>query len=127
MKFSFLKTGLAILSFSSAAVFADMSADFDRYDTDRDGLFSQNEFDGYMERSNTFERRDLDNDGFLDANEYNELGVDTDFNDWDRNNDSYLDTSEYNDGIYNTFDDNEDGHWDDGEWDDAGDAGVFDI
>lgn len=114
-----------VLSLTGMAACADSSRN--AYDLNRDGIYSGDEFTSYVDKAGIFTNRDLNKDGLLDEKEYNELGLDEDFQTWDRDKDSYLSASEFNDGTFKAFDDNEDGHWDGDEWDDAGDAGLFDV
>jgi hypothetical protein len=74
-----------------------------------------------------FEQADANRDRQLDQNEFNTLGTGQDFDAWDTNNDDYIDDNEFYTGTFDTYDENENAHWEEGEWDDAGSAGWFDV
>ena len=110
--------------------YAQTATDFSFRDDNNDGVVTRNEFDRKLGDAGMFEHWDTDKSGLIDEREFNEIGFDegfADFDLWDGDDDRYLDSSEVYDGIYDGFDDNENGHWDGGEWDDAGDAGFWDI
>lgn len=103
---------------------------FQKVDTNNNDRISKDEFYGYVGDLGVFSSWDSDRDGLLDENEYNELGLGENFADydaWDDDNDGFVDATEAYDHIFSGYDADESGHWENGEWDDAGDAGLFDV
>lgn len=122
----FTKTALAIvLSLPGTAAMAE--AGFGKYDTNNDGVFTENEFNSYVDDAGLFSNWDADNDGFIEENEFNEVGLEGGYSTFDGNGDSLVDSTELYEGAYDSFDENENGHWEAGEWDDAREAGFFDV
>jgi hypothetical protein len=126
MKLFATKPLILAAGFAMASSLA-FAADLGEFDANADGVLDENEYYGYVSDAGVYSEWDADNDGFIEENEFGELGVDNDFSDWDEDNNDYLDTAEVYDGLYSSFDENENGHWDSGEWDDANEAGVFDM
>lgn len=100
---------------------------FDAYDTDESGAVERQEFLGAIDGISTFRDWDMDGDGQISESEFQDIGLDGNFIDWDTNRDSYVDDNEFYSGTFETFDEDESGHWQAGEWDDAGDAGLLDV
>ena len=100
---------------------------FDSADSNGDSKVSKDEFYGYIGDAGIYADWDRDTNGFIDENEYDDIGLDFDFGAWDADDDDYLSSDELYGGYFDSFDGDEDGHWDDLEWDDAGDAGLFDV
>lgn len=121
--------GIALALSSTAALAA--SPTFNTLDSDGNGDISKDEFYGSVGDWGTYSDWDTTGDGLIDADEFGVLtsswDVDWDYDPWDADGDGYLDSGEFYDGIYTTYDLNEDGHWQNGEWDDAGEAGLWDI
>jgi len=118
-------TSFIALSLASTMAFA--ASNFEAQDANGDGNISKDEFFGSVSDVGTYSDWDSDSDGLLTEDEFNEVGWDYDFVTWDVDGNSYLDGGEVYDGYFNTYDEDENGHWDDGEWDDAGDGGLFDV
>ncbi len=114
-------------SLVSTSLYA-MDCNFDNTDTNRDGKITKDEFHNSVSDSGKYWNYDTNKDGSLDEDEFRETNLNEAwYNDWDVNNDNLLDENEFSDGLFTSFDDNEDGHWDGNEWDDAGDEGLWDI
>ncbi|MDF0752426.1 hypothetical protein NLU14_19530 [Marinobacter sp. 71-i] len=96
-------------------------------DANDDGKISKDEYYSTLSDAGVYSDWDLDNDGFINETEFDEVGFDYDFATWDVDDNNYLDAGEIYDSYYDTYDDDESGHWNVGEWDDAGDEGYFDV
>lgn len=122
--------GIAMAIGSGAAFAQDSgsgSPDMSDWDSNGDGMLTEDEFYDGVSDAGLYDDWDTDSDGLIEESEYSQIGIDDSYDSWDANSDGYLDSGEFYDGIYSYYDENEDGHWDDGEWDDAGDAGWFDV
>jgi hypothetical protein len=104
-----------------------VAADFGKFDANADGILDTNEYYGYVSDAGMYSGWNADNNGLIEENEFGKMGVDNKFSDWDEDTNGCLDTTEVYDGLYSSYDENENGHWDNGEWDDAGDSGLFDL
>ncbi|KMQ74140.1 hypothetical protein [Marinobacter subterrani] len=118
-------TSLIALSLASSMSLA--AANFTFQDANDDGKISKDEYYNTLSDSGIYADWDLNDDGLLDVGEFEDVGFDYEFSEWDVDNNDYLDAGELYDSYYDTYDDNENGHWDAGEWDDAGDEGFFDV
>lgn len=118
-------TSLIALSLASSMSMA--AANFTFQDANDDGKISKDEYYNTLSDSGIYADWDLNDDGLLDVGEFEDVGFDYEFSEWDVDNNDYLDAGELYDSYYDTYDDNENGHWDAGEWDDAGDEGFFDV
>ncbi len=118
-------TTLLALSLASSMTFAAGSLSFE--DANSDGKVSKDEYQNSLSDAGVYSDWDADNDGLLTDEEFDEAGFDNDFTAWDADNSDYLDAGEVYDGYFDSFDENENGHWNAGEWDDAGDEGFFDV
>lgn len=112
-----------VMALASSPAFA---ATFASQDTNGDGEISRDEFYGSVADAGIYADLDTNNDGLLDENEFGALGYDWDYDAWDTNEYGFVDSGEFYDGLYASYDANEDGHWDGDDWDDAGEAGLFD-
>lgn len=94
-------------------------------DEDDDGLIDEKEWNnGYNNlygdygTVGDFGEYDLNDDDYLDENEWSAGWGDSDwFNDYDANDDELVDNNEWDEGIFDTWDDNDDGFWNDDEFD----------
>jgi hypothetical protein len=101
-------------------------------DLDGDGSITQAEFDAYVTENGLYADFDVNDDDFIDEDEFGAIDFDFGddakaYGDWDMDADSRLSNVEFRSGLFKSFDDDENGHWDGDEWDDAGDAGLFDV
>lgn len=116
---------LLALSFTSSIALA--AGDFEFKDANKDGNLDRNEYYGSMADAGIFYEWDTDDDGLLSEDEFAEIDNDYDFATWDLDDNNYLDAAEVYDGYYTAYDLDEDGHWDGDEWDDAGEDGFWDF
>lgn len=117
----------SFIALSLASTMALAASGSSVQDANSDGNISKDEFFGSMSDVGVYSDWDSDNDGLLTEDEFNELDWDYDFATWDADSNTYLDAGEFYDGYYNSYDEDENGHWDENEWDDAGDGGLFDV
>lgn len=118
---------ITLLAFSLASTMTFAAGSFTYNDGNDDGKISKDEYYGTLSDAGIYSDWDTDNDGLLTEEEFDEIGYDYDFGAWDYDDNEYLDATELYEGYYDTYDEDEDGHWNAGEWDDAGDDGFFDV
>lgn len=118
-------TTLLALSLASSVSLA--AANFEFQDQNDDGSISKDEYYSTLSDEGVYADWDLNDDGLIEVGEFEDVGFDYEFSTADVDNNNYLDATELYDSYYDTYDDNENGHWDAGEWDDAGDEGFFDV
>ncbi|GAB3032899.1 hypothetical protein [Bowmanella dokdonensis] len=100
---------------------------FNQADMNDDGKVTRTEFRSTVGDADFAADWDDDDDGRIDTMEYEAIGLEDEFDEWDRDTNDYLSDNELYDGVYSSYDEDENGHWDGDEWDDAGDDGWFDI
>ncbi len=130
-----------ILKRSTAAVFAlgllaapALAQGMMDWDSNADGMFSQDEFNTGFTENGAFTSWDPDADGTLDENEFSSGFGDNDvgaFGDWDSSGDGLIDQDEWNAGNFGRYDADGSGMIEEPEFgqpnDDMGDGGLFDI
>ena len=104
-----------------------LAQSFESYDTNGDGNVTKDEYYGSIADWGTYPDWDTSGDGLVDEEEFGALGHDWDYDTWDSDANGYVDSGEFYDGLYTTYDSEEDGHWQLGNWDDAGEEGWFDF
>lgn len=104
------------------------------WDTDADGMFSEDEFNTGFSSTGNFGAWDPDTDGTLDEAEFSAGYGDTDvgaFSDWDSSGDGLIDETEYNAGNFRRYDADQSGFLEESESglanDDFGDDGLFNM
>ena len=93
-------------------------------DSDNDELINEEEWDegfnnlfGDYGTEEDFTEYDVNNDGSLDEDEWFQGWGDSDwFNDFDANDDSYVDNNEWETGLFDNWDENDDGSWNEDEY-----------
>lgn len=102
------------------------AATFSSLDSNGDNKVTKDEYYGTVSDWGTYADWDTNKDGLLEQSEFNNGPFVGKYTYWDYNNDGYLDSYEVYNGIYATYDSNDDGYWENGEWHDFDDAGLYD-
>ena len=102
------------------------AATFSSLDSNSDDKVTKDEYYGTVSDWGTYSDWDTNSDGLLDADEFNNGPFDGEYVYWDYNNDSYLDSYEVYNGVYSSYDSNDDGYWSNDEWTAFNDAGWYD-
>ena len=103
------------------------------WDTDADGMFSEDEFNTGFTNMGGYAGWDTDADGFLNENEFGAgFGdVGEDFGAWDADADGLLSEDEFGAGNFGRYDADESGYIEEAEFgladEDFGEGGLFDM
>ncbi|MBJ6127104.1 hypothetical protein [Microvirga splendida] len=134
---------ISAYAFGLALVAAPVSAaEFGMWDADRDAGLNNSEFRTGFEKAGVFNEWDADSNAALTESEFEtglgdnatafntRFGEDA-FNEWDVNNDTRLTDSEFYDGVYASYDENNNNIIEEPEFgdvgDDMGDGGLWDV
>lgn len=123
---SLSKLFVLLLAFGIFSCRASEEGAYANWDADRDARLDTNEFGTAWGESGYFDRWDANQDDFIDENEWNagrnnfmadynesEFGA---FSDWDADDDSMLAENEFRDGVFDTYDADNDNYWTDTEY-----------
>lgn len=103
----------SVLSWSAAPA---QDADLSAHDTDGDGAISLEEFQGMLDEAEWYAELDADSSGGIDRKEAGDVDSHGGFSALDRNSDDELSIDEFAEGLFEHYDEDDDGVLDEDEF-----------